>query len=120
MTGDTLFKIILVEDEVLIAMDLEQEFASMGVEIVGTAGTLADAKTLAEHADYDVAIFDIDLQGEEVFPAAEIARLRGQHFVFFSGHADSRCVDERFPGVPLVRKPATAVQLYDAVLAAAA
>ncbi|WP_343345297.1 response regulator [Sphingomicrobium sp. XHP0239] len=119
MTREAPFKIILVEDEVLIAMDLEQEFASMGVDVVGTAGTLSEAKQLAGQADYDVAVFDIDLQGEDVFPAAEIARHRGHGFVFFSGHADRGRLDKTFPGVPLVQKPATANQIYDALKAVA-
>ena len=109
------FRVILVEDEALIMMDLEQGLAEEGVEVAGVAGTLDDAMVLARTADYDAAVFDIDLQGEEVFPAAEIARERGNPFIFFSGHADARRLRGTYPDVPLVQKPATAHQIYAAL-----
>ena len=83
-------RILIVEDEVLIAMLLEQELCNAGADIVGPAASVAEALALidAEQGALSAAVLDINLRGEMVLPVADrLARLRVP-FVFTTGYAD--------------------------------
>jgi DNA-binding LytR/AlgR family response regulator len=78
-------RILIVEDEFVIAQDLAGYFAQLGAEIVGPAGSLAQAFVLSAGAD--AAVLDINLRGEMVFPLAEALLERNVPFVFFTAYA---------------------------------
>lgn len=78
-------RILIVEDDFLIASDLASYFAQLGAEIVGPAGTLAEGLQLVEEAE--AAVLDINLRGETSFPLAEALLVRNVPFVFFTGFA---------------------------------
>jgi len=71
-------RILVVEDEYLIRMLLEDMLTDLGYDIAGAVGTIADASELAANAEFDVAILDVNLDGKEIYPVAEILAKRGK------------------------------------------
>ena len=100
-------RILLVEDEPLIAMMLEDFLDVLGKKVAGTADNVAEAMLLVEGGDVDGAILDLNLRGgEKSTPIAEALAARGIPFVFATG-GGGECVDERFRGRPCLHKPFT-------------
>ena len=95
-------RILIAEDEFLLADDLAQFFASVGAIPLGPASGVSAARIHLDHAD--AAILDINLKDGTVFPIADELFLRGVPFVFFTG-MDSGSVPERFRFVGNVPKP---------------
>jgi CheY-like chemotaxis protein len=96
-------RILIVEDEVLIAEDLADYFSRLGCEVLGPAGTLADGFSHLGLAE--IAVLDISLGGETVFPLAEALLARGVPFVFFTARAGLD-LPARFAGIGRFAKPA--------------
>jgi PAS domain S-box-containing protein len=97
-------KILLVEDEELVALELSAELSRLGWAIVGPAATLAEAQALlSKH--FDAAVLDVNLRGHPIYPVAEQLEKLHVPFVFCTGY---EMVDPegRFPDVPVIRKPA--------------
>lgn len=86
-------RVLIVEDEYLVAMELEDLLTQTGHQVVGTATRINEAIELARSADIDLAVLDINLAGAQSFPVAEILRERGIPFVFASGYGPEGLVD---------------------------
>lgn len=112
-----MLRILLAEDEALLAMELEFAIGDLGHEVVGTASTLDEALEMAETLSFDGAILDVCLGAQEVFPAARRIRETGAALVFCSGHAFRSEIAQLFPGVPLVEKPARPSELLEKLIA---
>ena len=97
-------RVLLVEDEALIAMLIEDMIHDSGGEMVGSAGTLTDAVDLARKAQADVALLDLNLGGALTYPAADVLRQRGVPIVFTSGYGSDALID-RFRDCPILDKP---------------
>lgn len=98
-------RILVVEDDFLIAHDFCQALADQGAEAVGPAPNVARALALlTATAPLDAAILDINLGGELVYPLAESLRRLGVPFVFASGY-DHEKLPERFADTPYFEKP---------------
>ena len=70
-------RVLVVEDEGLIAMLIESQFEDLGHEVIGTAARLREALDLARTLDLDLAVLDVNLAGELSYPVAEcLARAR--------------------------------------------
>lgn len=97
-------RVLVVEDEMLVAMTLEDILIDLGLEVVGVAMHLQEALVLASRERLDVAVLDINLNGERSYPVAETLQARGIPFIFASGygHADR---DTAFSGAPTLAKP---------------
>ncbi|TGX50345.1 response regulator [Sphingomonas gei] len=95
-------RVLVVEDEPVVAMCLEDILESLGCETVGPAGRLAEGLALAEREDIGAAILDINLAGERSTPIAEALLRRGVPIAFASGYG---AVPEGFETVPLIEKP---------------
>ena len=111
-------RILVVEDEYLLARQMSRALVQEGAEVVGCVGTVAAAlDALSRLAEVDLAVLDINLAGERVYPVAvELAR-RGVGFVFVSGYdLDDR--DPRFAGAPQLSKPIAIPALTRALAAA--
>lgn len=107
--------VLLVEDQVLIAMDAEMMLADVGIENVVTASSSADALNRLKTFTPAIAILDINLGRDTSVPVAEeLARL-GIPFVFATGYDDRSIVPEGFADVPVVRKPYDASALIRAL-----
>ena len=81
--------ILVVDDEPLIALDLERIVSDSGGTVLGPAGTLEQAMGLAANADLDVAILDVRLGGALITPVADALAARGTPFLLYSGQVES-------------------------------
>ena len=97
-------RVLIVEDEALVAMLLEDMLEDMGCKLVGSASTVAQAQEAARSAEIDVAILDMNLGGEPVLPVAEILAGRGKPFIFATGYGESG-VPEAWRDRPTLQKP---------------
>lgn len=95
-------RILIVEDEPVVAMCLEDMLDLLGHVAVGPATRLSEGLALAESATFDAAILDINLAGERSTAIAEALRRRGVPFAFASGYGTG---PEGFEGAPLIAKP---------------
>jgi CheY-like chemotaxis protein len=107
-------RVLVVEDEYLIRMLLEDMLADLGYAVAGAVGSMAEASALAANGDFSAAILDVNLDGEEIYPVADILSTRGLPFVFVTGYGE-RNLPERYRGRPTLQKPFQAEQL-DAAL----
>ncbi len=105
-------KVLIVEDSLLLALELEAGLEDAGVHVVGCAAELGEALSMVEQ-DFDVAVLDADLNGQSVAPVAEILRSMGRPFVFATGYAD-KAAPMGFDA-PIVRKPYNVHQIARAV-----
>lgn len=103
-------RVLVVEDEMLIAMIIEDALTDFGCEIVGPASTLESAMKLVCDEKLDAAFLDVTIQGREVFPVAQILLEKGVPFVFSSGYGDW-ALPEAFQGQRRLTKPFTSVEL---------
>ncbi|WP_281517413.1 response regulator [Ferranicluibacter rubi] len=97
-------RVLIVEDEMLVALLIEDFILQLGCEIVGMAMRLEPALDLARTIDIDVAILDINLAGKPSFPVAEILQARGIPFVFASGYGAAG-LDGSGISAPVLQKP---------------
>lgn len=106
-------RLLLVEDEAMVAMMLEDMLGDLGCEVVGPAGSVALALELAR-ADQGIAgaILDVNVAGEPIYPVAETLKARGVPFVFITGYG-SADIDGRFADAPTVQKPFSMPVLRD-------
>jgi DNA-binding NtrC family response regulator len=103
--------ILIVEDEILIAMDLEDMVAEMGGTAVASAHTIKTAIAMAGSIEADAAILDVDVAGQLVFPVADILAARGIPFLFNTGHSAEDALRARYESAPICRKPTLPCQL---------
>jgi two-component sensor histidine kinase/DNA-binding response OmpR family regulator len=97
-------RVLLVEDEALVAMMMQDVLEDLGCTIFGPYRTLASAIEAAKDEVVDLALLDINLGDQLVYPAAEILAERGIRFVFLTGY-DNDHVDARFRYAPVLQKP---------------
>ena len=97
-------RVLIVEDEALVAMLLEDMLEDMGCKLVGSASTVAQALETARAAEIDVAILDMNLGGKPVLPVAEVLASRGKPFIFATGYGESG-VPEAWRDRPTLQKP---------------
>ena len=79
-------RILVVEDEPLVAMELESNLAAAGCEVVGPAGTLEQARSLVAQADFDAALVDVNLAGRTVDEIAAALTQKNCPFAFVTGY----------------------------------
>jgi DNA-binding response OmpR family regulator len=103
-------RILVVEDEMLIAIMIEDAVQDSGGKIVGPAATLENALKLAEEEEFDAAILDVTIRGGKVYPVAELLLKRGIPFAFASGYGDW-ALPEELRDKPRLTKPFTAAAL---------
>ena len=98
-------RILVVEDEYFLADDLQRHFVSLGAEIIGPVAYLDDAaEVLKADAPIDVALLDINVRSEMVFPLARLLRSRNVPFVFTTGY-DKKSLGSEFMDVQVWEKP---------------
>ncbi|MBV9509078.1 MAG: response regulator [Caulobacteraceae bacterium] len=112
-------RILIVEDEMTIALLMEDMVASLGHEIVGLAMRLPQALQLARTAEIDLAILDVNLDGRVSFPVADVLAERGVPFLFATGYG-SAGIDTPYKGHGVLKKPFDLSELQTAIDHAAA
>jgi DNA-binding response OmpR family regulator len=100
-------RILIIEDEPLIAMMLEDFLDVLGKQLAGTADTVADALALIEAGGVDAAILDVNLRGgEKSWPVADALLAKGVPFVFATGGSQDS-ITEQYRGHATLPKPFT-------------
>jgi len=97
-------RILVVEDEGLVAMLIEDMLDDLGCEVACSAGSVAQAlKWIDEDGAADAALLDVNLGGETVWPVADALAARGVRFAFTTGYG--QLSEARFQHAPLLGKP---------------
>jgi CheY-like chemotaxis protein len=109
-------KILVVEDEALIAEMVVDMLVGLGATVIGPATTLAKGLSLAGSEDIDAAVLDINLRGERIDPIAEVLQARGIPMLFATGYGMAADADRR--GAPVIDKPYTQETLGSALIRA--
>ncbi len=107
-------RVLIVEDEMLVAMNIEDMLLDLGHEVAGLAGRLDAAMSLAGEAEFDLAMLDVNLAGETSFPVAALLAERGIPFLFATGYG-IRGVAEEYRDRPVLQKPFRARDLETAL-----
>lgn len=110
-------KLLIVEDEFLIAMDVEQLCRDCGATetlIVGTAAELA--ARAAEAEAFDAAILDVMIEGQSTLDFARSLQKRGVPFIFATGYSERNDVFSAFPSARVVGKPFAGEELIAAIV----
>jgi two-component sensor histidine kinase/DNA-binding response OmpR family regulator len=97
-------RVLLVEDEALVAMMIGDSLTELGFHVIGPIATASEALAAAREKHFDAAVLDINLGDGLVYTVAEILAKRGVPFIFVTGY-DAETVDTRFSGVPILQKP---------------
>jgi len=107
-------KVLIVEDETLVALLLEELLTELGCMPVGIAARYDEALQLAEDSQVDVAILDVNVAGREVYPVAELLAERRIPLIFSTGYGPSS-LPERWRTCAVLGKPYTLKDLEKAL-----
>ena len=111
-------RVLVIEDESLVAMLLETILEDMGCTPVGPASNIDEGEALArDEAAFDAALLDVNVAGRQVFPVAAALKARGVPFVFSTGYGEGGLPDE-WRGNPTIQKPFTEAAIRDALMKA--
>ena len=110
-------RVLVVEDEALVAMLLETILEDMGCVAVGPAATVDEGLRMAADEAVDAALLDVNVAGRQVFPVAHALKDRGVPFVFSTGYGEGGLPDE-WRGQPTLQKPFTEAAVRDALMSA--
>lgn len=110
-------RVLVVEDESLVAMLLETMLEDMGCTPVGPASTVDEGLKLASEERLDAALLDVNVAGTPVFAVAEALESRGIPLVFSTGYGEGG-LPENWRGRPTVQKPFTEAVIRDALMKA--
>lgn len=105
-------RVLLVEDEGLVALMIEDMLEELGLKVVASAAHLKKACELATTGSFDLALLDVNLAGEFVFPVARVLRDRRIPFLFSTGYG-APPLEEEFRDTPAIGKPFSIDQLNE-------
>lgn len=108
-------RILVIDDERFLTQEILTALQKLGADVIGPVATVAEALRLIEKANnIDGAIIDVKLQGEVVFPAADLLQRRGIPFVFAAAD-NPRLASPRYPGFVLTHKAAKLNEIAEAL-----
>lgn len=111
-------RVLVVEDESLVAMLIETILEDMDCIPVGPAANIEEGlRLVADTQDLDAALLDVNVAGQQIFPVADALKARGVPFVFSTGYGEGGLPDE-WRGQPTVQKPFTEAAIRDALMKA--
>jgi CheY-like chemotaxis protein len=116
-TGEPKHRILVVEDEAMVSMLLEDMVLDCGCEIIGPVARFEAALALAQTAEFDLAVLDLNLNGTLSYPIAEVIRARGIPVIFATGYGAAGLLD-KFRDCPTLQKPFSQSDFAQAVAAA--
>jgi CheY-like chemotaxis protein len=97
-------RVLVVEDELMIRMLLEDMLGELGYTVTAQAARVDEALVAVKNAAFDVAILDVNLNGQTIAPVAEALDARGMPFVFATGYGDV-ALPEAYRNRPTLKKP---------------
>ena len=111
-------RVLVIEDESLVAMLLETILSDMGCTVIGPESNVGDGlRVVTGETDLDAALLDVNVAGREVFPVAEALKARGVPFVFSTGYGEAG-LPEHWRGNPTIQKPFTEGAIREALMRA--
>jgi CheY-like chemotaxis protein len=110
-------RVLIVEDESLVAMLLEEMLEHLGCEVVATASRFPDALEKASTLSFDAAILDVNLNGQTSFPIADALVRRPTAFILATGYG-AGAIPARLVQIPVLQKPFRLADLERALLGA--
>ena len=105
--------VLVCEDSAIIALDCEALLVSLGASVVHIAATISQARALID-THIDLALLDLNLNGNSALPLADDLRARGVPLIFVSGYTDILQTAERFATAQAIAKPYSVKDLADA------
>lgn len=97
-------RILVIEDDVLVAMDVEHMVGACGCLAVGPVSNVASGLATVHENELDGAVLDVNLGNERVWPVADLLKERGVPFILATGYSTAE-VPERFTECPILHKP---------------
>ena len=111
-------RVLVVEDEYLLASDLADALEDEAAEVIGPAPSVSRAMALIDgRSEIHLCLLDINLGGELVYPVADALVERGVPFLFVTGY-DARAIPPRFEGVRRLEKPVRVAEVLRAAAGA--
>lgn len=107
-------RVLLVEDETLVAIMMREMLIDIGFSVVGPLNTCADALEAAKRGGIDCAILDLNLNGEASYPVADELAARAVPFIFVTGY-DKETIDRRYASIHVLQKPVDEKSLRQAL-----
>ena len=99
------FRILVAEDDMILALDMERSLGDAGAQVFGPVNTAADATALAQTAPLTCAVLDVNLGCELVFPAAQVLKDRNIKTIFCTGYGDLHGLQTDWPNAQILAKP---------------
>jgi CheY-like chemotaxis protein len=112
-------RVLIIEDEAMIAMAIEDTLAAFGCTVAGVASRLEDALSTISSLLFDIAILDVNLNGRHTYPVAETLARNGVPFVLATGYG-AAAIPEAFRSFPILAKPFRRADLKRSLAAALA
>ncbi len=112
------FRILVVEDDAILAFDIMCCLRDAGAETLGPAASLKRALAMSQELPLSCGVFDVSLRNELVFPAAQVLRKRRAGIVFYTGYAGTAYLKREWPDAQILSKPSPSKQIVNAVNAA--
>jgi CheY-like chemotaxis protein len=109
-------RILIVEDEMLVALDLEELLKSWGAEVLGPVPSVAKALDYLAQATPDAATLDMNLNGKSSLPVASELVSRDVPFVVISGYSDAETQEHALKAARIVKKPYREDELFEALV----
>lgn len=97
-------RILVVEDEMLVLMNIEMALEDLGCSAITAAGNVEGALSLIAQQTFDAAIVDVNLGGDKSYPVADKLTERGIPFAFSTGYSDHSAGSD-FSDRPVLKKP---------------
>jgi len=111
-------RVIVVEDESLLAMMIETVLVSQGMKVVANVGSVGRALDAVRQHDFDVALLDVNVGGTDVYPVAEAILAQGQPLIFVTGYGGEG-IRPDLQHLPVITKPFVVDHLLRTVRAVA-
>lgn len=112
-------RVLVVEDEVMVSWILEDMLAELGCQVVGPAARVEQALAMVDAETIDLAVLDVNLNGQKSFPVADALVARDVPFVFSTGY-DIHGVPDAYKMFPMLQKPYEQAYLVTALESLAA
>jgi HAMP domain-containing protein/two-component sensor histidine kinase len=97
-------RILVVEDEPLVAMNLSESLVELGFSVIGPYSTIAKGVTAAIETEVDAALLDLNVSGETVYPVADVLASKNVPFAFITGYG-LEVLNSKYTNAPVLQKP---------------